>query len=470
MTAIVSSSNPGLGSISLDTLRPAGETQARSDSGNAQSHERDDFLAARSDDHQTVLTYDSQGRLSGGDGSQALAQPDDSSTSALFTTESDPAAPAIDTVFEPEFDEFFNRHLCISSEPGSIAVGSVGSASFEAGETITVFIRFKSDACTAPAIRLFGTDPEHEAVSTTAYGNGDWQTVTLALTLKTDDILYISLGAVRNPAQPGQAAVLYKNFKCSSGDWLSDDSLARGINFTSPEKLGLDRVTLQPSAEYQLRASPSGNYFSPFDWVTRGAVACCKDDKLAGYGSSSVKEADLKEAPLQPFSLQMGTGLGPGYYNSNARRYLGQFEAGDVLTLSIRAKADHHSMTAVWLGGDYSYWRNVTCVYGNDGWQTITVTATLKEDETLYVDLGGDAVLNGAPMRNKVWFQDLQVSSVQRGDVLRDDFGSIEYANLSDVIWPDDPEVGVWYTSGSVTQRVEYAAADFEAEGRPESR
>ncbi|MBT9458004.1 MAG: LysM peptidoglycan-binding domain-containing protein [Burkholderiaceae bacterium] len=112
--------------------------------------------------------------------------------------------------------------------------------------------------------------------------------------------------------------------------------------------------------------------------------------------------------------------------NSSAVRSLGAFQAGDVVTATVRFKSDSLTSGRVFLGDsggpdpyDNAIYSAVT--YGNDGWKTITVSLTLSHDDQLWLFVYGDRDGAYRKMGNFVDFDGIVVSSVRRPEVLRFD-------------------------------------------------
>ncbi|QPF74663.1 LysM peptidoglycan-binding domain-containing protein [Roseateles sp. DAIF2] len=120
--------------------------------------------------------------------------------------------------------------------------------------------------------------------------------------------------------------------------------------------------------------------------------------------------------------------------NSSAGRHLGAFKAGDVVTATVRFKAAADTSGMVFLGDTagphpYNNMAQSAPTLGNDGWQTVTLSVTLKDDEELWIYLYGDRDGANKKVGNYVDYTDIAVSSVQRGQVLTDDFSTGSYAN-----------------------------------------
>ncbi|TDP71061.1 LysM peptidoglycan-binding domain-containing protein [Roseateles toxinivorans] len=112
--------------------------------------------------------------------------------------------------------------------------------------------------------------------------------------------------------------------------------------------------------------------------------------------------------------------------NSSAVRSLGSFQAGDVVTATVRFKSDSLTSGRVFLGDsggpdpyDNAVYSAVT--YGNDGWKTITVSLTLSHDDQLWLFIYGDRDGAYRKMGNFVDYDGMVVSSVKRPEVLRFD-------------------------------------------------
>ncbi|MEO6936655.1 MAG: LysM peptidoglycan-binding domain-containing protein [Collimonas sp.] len=135
--------------------------------------------------------------------------------------------------------------------------------------------------------------------------------------------------------------------------------------------------------------------------------------------------------------------------NSSASRALGSFKGGDTVTMSVRFKAGQQSAASIFLGdaGGADPYDNCVVsspVYGNDGWQTITVTLTLKHDDVLWACVYGDRDGAYHPAGSAVMYDNISVSSVQRGLVLQDKPDTAKFGTTA----ADFLDTGTWYVSG----------------------
>ncbi|MES1192674.1 MAG: LysM peptidoglycan-binding domain-containing protein [Steroidobacter sp.] len=115
--------------------------------------------------------------------------------------------------------------------------------------------------------------------------------------------------------------------------------------------------------------------------------------------------------------------------NSSAQKNLGTFTAGDTLTATVRFKAAPNTSARVFLGDaggpdpyDNAVQSSVT--YGDDGWQTLTVTWTMKHTDNMYIYIYGDRDGAYHDATHSVLYDNVVVTSVQQGTVLSDDFSN----------------------------------------------
>ncbi len=125
--------------------------------------------------------------------------------------------------------------------------------------------------------------------------------------------------------------------------------------------------------------------------------------------------------------------------NSSASLYLGSFNTGDVVTATVRFKSSSDTSGAMFLGdaGGPNPYDNAVytgVVYGNDGWQTLTLSVTMSHADDMWVYLYGDRDGAYANSTHSVLYDDVKVVSVQRGKVLEDKF---------------DGTTGAWSISGA---------------------
>ena len=122
--------------------------------------------------------------------------------------------------------------------------------------------------------------------------------------------------------------------------------------------------------------------------------------------------------------------------NSSVSRSLGSFQAGDVVTATVRFKSDRPISGAMFLGDaggadPYDNSKYTGAVYGSpdgDGWQTLTLTHTMTHADSMWVYLYGDRDGANAQAGHSVLYDWVQVTSSQRGTVLNEGFeGSATY-------------------------------------------
>lgn len=138
--------------------------------------------------------------------------------------------------------------------------------------------------------------------------------------------------------------------------------------------------------------------------------------------------------------------------NHSVSRYLGSFAAGDVVTVTVRFKATPGSEGRIFLGdagGPDPYDNAVGVVLAGtrngDGWQTLTTSLTLSHADQVWVYLYGGVWSSAENMGGKTTYDDLQISSTQRGTVLSDNFASLTLT--SDVY-----STSAWSPSGPTEQ------------------
>ncbi len=125
-----------------------------------------------------------------------------------------------------------------------------------------------------------------------------------------------------------------------------------------------------------------------------------------------------------------------GGTNSSSYRSLGNFNTGDVVTATVRFKTSSDTTGAMFLGdtggpNPYDNADYTGIVYGNDGWQTLTLRVTLSHPEEMWVYLYGDRDGPGANSSHSVFYDNLTISSVQRGTVVSEPFADNSAWNIS---------------------------------------
>jgi YD repeat-containing protein len=110
--------------------------------------------------------------------------------------------------------------------------------------------------------------------------------------------------------------------------------------------------------------------------------------------------------------------------NSSLARSLGSFQAGDVVTATVRFKADQGVSGGLFVGkatGAFDPSQYTGAVYGQpdgDGWQTVTVTYRPTAAGEAWVYLYGDRDGADAQAGHGVLYDWVRVTSTQRGTVL----------------------------------------------------
>ena len=134
--------------------------------------------------------------------------------------------------------------------------------------------------------------------------------------------------------------------------------------------------------------------------------------------------------------------------NHSVSRYLGSFAAGDVVTVSVRFRTPPNSEGRLFLGdagGPDPYDNAVGAVMAGtrngDGWQTLTATLTLSHADQVWIYLYGGVYTVPENQGTRTVYDDLQISSVQRGAVLSDNFSSVTFTG-------DASSTTAWAVSG----------------------
>ncbi|AMO95566.1 RHS Repeat family protein [Collimonas fungivorans] len=202
--------------------------------------------------------------------------------------------------------------------------------------------------------------------------------------------------------------------------------------------------------------------------VATGAVLNPNADMSAGSASWTIGNAGqvrsvnkttdiLTAAQIQAqLATNQSSSLKVSYVagtNSSASRALGSFKGGDTVTMSVRFKAGAQSAAGIFLGdagGDTPYDNYVASapVYGNDGWQTMTVTLTLKHDDMLWAYVYGDRDGAYHPAGSAVLYDNITVTSVQRGVVLQGDSDTAKFGTTA----ADNLDTSVWFVQGKAEQ------------------
>ncbi len=156
----------------------------------------------------------------------------------------------------------------------------------------------------------------------------------------------------------------------------------------------------------------------------------------------------LGENHAEQIWMQPGT-------NSSVSSFLGHFAAGDVVTATVRFKADSSVVGSMFLGQadgantfDPDTW---ALAYGSteaDGWQTLTVTRTLSQDQDLWIYLYGDRYNSLSVAGNSVLYDDVRVTSAQKGQVFADGFEG-DATTGNGPAWSVDGEPGQRILAGS---------------------
>ena len=166
------------------------------------------------------------------------------------------------------------------------------------------------------------------------------------------------------------------------------------------------------------------------------------EGRLSGTKSFARRIADNNAARIW---MQPGT-------NSSVSSSLGRFLAGDVITATVRFKAEANVSGAMFLGdagGPDPYDNSVnTLSYGTrtaDGWQTMTLTRTMSHDDDMWIYLYGDRDGANAASGNSVLYDDVRVTSTQKGAFFSDSFEG-------------GPAIGngpTWWVSGPMGQKTQ---------------
>lgn len=139
---------------------------------------------------------------------------------------------------------------------------------------------------------------------------------------------------------------------------------------------------------------------------------------------------------------------------SQVQRPLGRFLLGDVVTVTVRAKAADNTKASLAIANASFVGASVDTKFGTrdaDGWQTLTVTYTLTKDEDLIAYLGGDRDGVSSSDGRHVIYDNLVVNSVKRSGVLNDTF---------DTLTLDNPQVATSYFASGQAELTSYVRLD----------
>ncbi len=139
---------------------------------------------------------------------------------------------------------------------------------------------------------------------------------------------------------------------------------------------------------------------------------------------------------------------------SQVQRPLGRFLLGDVVTVTVRAKAADNTRASLAIANASFVGASVDTKFGTrdaDGWQTLTVTYTLTKDEDLIAYLGGDRDGVNSSDGRHVIYDNLVVNSVKRAGVLNDTF---------DTLTLDNPQVATSYFASGQAELTSYVRLD----------
>ena len=135
--------------------------------------------------------------------------------------------------------------------------------------------------------------------------------------------------------------------------------------------------------------------------------------------------------------------------NSSAELFIGTFNAGDVITATVRFKAAAGLSGGMYLGNQNNESSNVT-VTATGGWVTMTITHTMTTTSGMIVFLPTAQNGTRAPVAgDTVLYDDLTVSSAQQGTTISQSFDSMTAGS----------GVGQWQYVGT-TQQVQVSPAD----------
>ncbi len=134
-------------------------------------------------------------------------------------------------------------------------------------------------------------------------------------------------------------------------------------------------------------------------------------------------------------------------------RAMGSFAAGDQVTVSVWFKAAPGVSGALGIHDgkptDLNDNKQFLSMAGNGAWQQLTFTHVMTRADALWVDLYGDqftATSASATAATSVTYDDVQVTSVQRGPVMKEGFES----GLA--LGTDPSSETTWYSCGEPTQ------------------
>jgi YD repeat-containing protein len=132
--------------------------------------------------------------------------------------------------------------------------------------------------------------------------------------------------------------------------------------------------------------------------------------------------------------------------DSSVSSALGHFAAGDVVTATVRFKSEagvSGSMLLGDAGGPDPYDNSAyTLSYGTrtaDGWQTMTLTHTMSHDDDMWIYLYADHDAVDAASGSSVLYDDVQITSVEKGVVFTDDFESGSVIGNGPAWWVSGP-------------------------------
>ncbi|MEH6461584.1 LamG-like jellyroll fold domain-containing protein, partial [Chitinimonas sp. JJ19] len=321
-----------------------------------------------------------------------------------------------------------NHAAQVFYKKGSNSSISRALGEFKAGDRVTATVRFKAATDTFAGLYLGdagGTTPYQHEVIDGRYGEAidGWQTLTVELTMKSDDQLWVFLYGDRDGKYRAAGHnVIY--------DEVSVVSVQRGAVLKEDFESGLKLVS---------------DFNATTGWNSAGQT-------------TNWIEAEAVQAPVPTtYNARAAKVWYKKSNNSSISRFLGNFQAGDQVTATVRFKAPANTHAALYLGDADGAIPEQNQVYGGSygtdtgEWKTLTVNLTVKNDDELWVYLISDRDGKNRSIDHNVIFDDVQVTSVKRGTVLNDGFE--DGLKLTE---NHDLTTG-WYSSGSKVELAQFA-------------
>ncbi|WP_306590026.1 RHS repeat-associated core domain-containing protein [Geothrix sp. 21YS21S-4] len=255
---------------------------------------------------------------------------------------------------------------------------------FDPGDIVTATVWCKTEPGTAATLFLGdagGVDPYDNQMVIHLDGNGDWQRLTVHRTMShADDIWIYIYGNVIGNDPANSTSVLYDDVRVTSTlkDVVFQDGFESGLgNWDSAGQPG------------DLLSSSTATTYS---------------------GHSAVR-----------IWHRQGT-------NCSLDRYLGRFEAGDIVTATVWCKTEPGTAATLFVGdaGGADPYDNqaIQSLDGNGDWQRLTVNRTLSHADDMWIYIYGNVVGNDPSNSTSVLYDEVTVTSTRKGVVLQDGFES----------------------------------------------